>query len=270
MRRQSIFVLGVVFGLVFLDVFQQKTVANIYFDDGGVHNINYEINDYVWVDYQSPGMKTTINWLDGGNHLSPYFILGYEDSVFNVYGGAIETGLYANDNCQVKVSGGSMWALQVTDNCKATILGGSIDWGLSAYDNSQVEISGGSIRYNLSTGGNSQVSISGGMIGEQIQAGSSDFCSSTITIIGSEFEINGISVGYGEFDTGGWNFVNGTLTGTLANGDYLNSGIYIFGDSKIVLAPIPAPGAFLLGSIGVGLVGWLRRLSKNNAVIFGT
>ena len=259
MKRQSILVLAAIFASGIFGVVPEKAVALVSLDDGQIYNINYQINDDVRVDYQSPGMQTTVNWLDGGILYGK--LDAYKNSVINVSGGffAQYPGLGSHDNSQVNVSGGNVHYLYAYDNSQVAISGGSVGGELKAGDNSQVYISGGSVAHHLLAYDNSRVTVSGGFTGRRIIAGGNFFSNSVITIIGSEFAVNGMSVGYGEIDIGGWNSVSGTLTGTLANGDYFNSEIYIRGDSKIVLAPIPAPGALILGSISVGFVTWLRR-----------
>jgi len=51
--------------------------------------------------------------------------------------------------------------------------------------------------------------------------------------------------------------ISGTLTGTLFSGESVNWYFERLDASSIYL--IPAPGALVLGSLGVGLVGWLRK-----------
>jgi len=43
-----------------------KAFALLQFNNGGVHDIDYQIDTDVWVDYAAPGMQTTVNLLLGG------------------------------------------------------------------------------------------------------------------------------------------------------------------------------------------------------------
>ena len=278
MKHQSILVLGAIFASGIFGVIPEKAVAYVTFDDGQIHNINYRINDNVRVDYQAPGMKTTVNLLDGGVLTYPSNLYGEEDSVINVSGGLIGYDLRAYDRSQVAVSGGLIGErLYAYGNSQVAVSGGSIRGRLYAYDNSQVAVSGGSIGLSLWTYGNSQVAISGGLTGLSLFAwdnsqvtlsggtiGGSGLClyqSSILTIIGSDFAVDGQPFGYGELTSIDYDGHGRRLTGVLASGDLLDNSSYVSGENaKIVLTPIPAPGALLLGSIGAGLVGWLRRM----------
>lgn len=60
--------------------------------------------------------------------------------------------------------------------------------------------------------------------------------------------------------TAGFNFGTGVAVAVIIGSNSGNDGTLTFDDPYIIPAPhTPAPGAILLGGIGVGLVGWLRR-----------
>ncbi len=77
----------------------------------------------------------------------------------------------------------------------------------------------------------SQVTISGGTFGDDLKASEN----SSITIYGTDFSIDGFSVGYGEIAV-----PSGILAGTLASGEMINNNFHTYEDASIVLAPEPA------------------------------
>jgi len=221
--------------LVFYSFFLTKAGGTVIFDDGKIHNINRDVMDSVQVWDSSSSNITIVNILSGAKMFD---LDAYDRSIITVSGGSIDQNLHTEDSSQL------------------TFSGGTIDNYLAACDYSNVNFSSGIIGTNLVAIHYSSVIFSGGTIGDKIYAGNDVQNSSVITFYGSDFAINGVPVGYGEFDTGGADWVSGTLTGTLANNDHLNNQFYIYGDSHIVLTPEPAT-IFLLG---LGTVMLRRRI----------
>lgn len=211
--RTTIWVMAVVLSLA-----SPPLMAWTQFKDGQIHNIDYEINDDVWVDWEAPGMETTINLIYGGNVPFPYELQGYNDSRINISGGTIAYFLRAFDNSHVYISSGSIYYLYARDNSEVDFSGGSIN-GLYVWDNSHVDFSGGTVVWGL------YVPHSG-----------------VLSIEGSDFAVDGEDVGYGELTSiRGDNYLNEPirhLTGTLTNGDPLDNDFYIGHDGKIVLVPV--------------------------------
>ncbi|MHC4742398.1 MAG: PEP-CTERM sorting domain-containing protein [Planctomycetota bacterium] len=200
-------------------------MAVIEFKGGLTHDIDYQINDDVWVDYQSPGAGTTLNILDGAN---VFFVKGWEDSIINVFGGTMDR-LVARDSSHVTLSGGAMH-------------------GLEAHDRSQVAVSGGS-RDFIWVLESSEAVISAGKVNRLVAD-----VEGILTIHGSDFAVDGTPVGY----TGLYSILRGDskdesyrqLTGTLLSGEPLDSNFLIGHSAKIILVPEPAT-LLLLGLGGL-------------------
>ncbi len=255
-----------------LCVSSSQVMAWIQYNDGGTHDITTTINDDVWVDWDSPGVGTTVNMLEGGSIADT--LKGFEDSIINILGGSIGHELYSHDSSRLNISGGTIGGqLHSSDFSQVDISGGLIAFQLSIYGSSQVNISGGTIGYrfyssdssqvNISGGSiklfelrdSSQVNISGGSIGENLLLSEN----AVLTIDGSDFAVDGQSVDDGKITsiTGGPNHSEPYrhLTGILANGDLLDNDFRIGHDASIVL--VPEPATLLL--LGLGAVMVRRR-----------
>ncbi len=207
MRRKSVEILAA--GVV-LFVSASPVIAELRFDDGGIHNIDYAIIDYfVVVDNDVSNKPTTMNVLEEA-HINLLDSRG--DSIINVFAGSMIGEYLSLDNSEGNIYGGSVFLLGATDSSQINV------FGIGTVDDLYAESDG------------------------------------TVTIHGSDFAVDGAPVGYVEL-TGS---LSGQLTGTLHNGDPLNTGFYIFGNGKIVLVPEPAT-VLLLGLGGLGL---LRRRSQ--------
>jgi len=200
--------------IVALSLTGSQALPMVIFNDGQVHDVNYIIDDFVSVD-GAPGMRTTVNLLDGGRIV--WYLMVYNDAIVNILGGSAQV-LGAHQNSLVKMSGDS------------------IDTSFSSMHNSRAIISGGSIGNQLRAGG-SRVDLSGGSIGQELIAWST----AVLTIHGWNFAVDGYPLGYCALTSiygGSWGEEpDRRLTGTLACGGPINNVFWIADDSVILLAP---------------------------------
>jgi hypothetical protein len=176
--------------------------GTIEFKDGQTYDIDYEILQTVWVDYQSPGIKTTLNFIEGGSAnaginsyadsrinifnggsgMSQGNLTAFERSVVTIWNGYAGYVLSAQDNSQVSFHDGVVGDLCAQSSSNVTFAGGLIERWFKAGDNSKVIVSGGNIDVGLESAGETQVTILGGIIGGLAETGFVSHDNSRISI----------------------------------------------------------------------------------------
>ncbi len=138
------------------------------------------------------------------------------------------------------VTGGYLW-----EDSKFNMYEGSVVSYVDMYNSSEFNMYDGSVGGDIKSGFSSSVYIGGGLLNEDlIMQGYSE-----LTVDGS-----GFNYPYGTYTS-----MNGTLTGTLANGDAINNWFELHDYSTMTLTP--EPSTLLL--LGLGAV----MLRKNAHIL---
>jgi hypothetical protein len=188
----------------------------------------------------------------GGSPTDPCPSPGDPTEVVIVEGGWVETlGVY--DTSTITMTGGTLESTMVAhDSSTIAVSGGALLDDLIATDFSTLTMSGGTVGRYLAAHYSSTVTLTGGAVSDSLRARHT----STFTIVGSGFAVDGISVPFGNLTT-----LTGTLTGTLASGDSLNSVFYQGGYNGPegsytgIIRLVPEPSTALLLALGLAWLG---------------
>jgi len=122
-------------------------VKALILDDGGVHTIDYQLDDNVWVEDSPLDEFTTLNIVDGG--IIRDWVNVFDYSQVNMSGGSIGFDLFTWDTSHAVISDGLIASdLNTFDNSEVIIFGGTIEGGLNIQSNSQVTIFGTNFAIN--------------------------------------------------------------------------------------------------------------------------
>ncbi len=203
--------------------------GRVDFRDNQIHVVDYEINDFVRLDYNSPETLTQLDIVEGGNIVDG--LSGCNNSIINLYAGQIGGNLDANDSTKLSVYGGIVkGVIEGRDNSYTIIEDVLLEHQLRSYENGRITVRGGTFEKEI---------FAGYSFGEH---------SSLIEFVGYDFKINGTPVEYGDFasnyslpgiDNHGIVYLAGTLTGTLVNGDSLNNHFFLYDNADITFIPEP-------------------------------
>lgn len=150
------------------------------------------------------------------------------------------------------LSGANAIGLEASETSSIIVSGGSTDYDLEAYENGNIIIESGFIGDELGAYDQSQISLKGGQVNSNLFVDSHGI----LTIYGTDFIVEGITVGYIELTTllGGGFYHESTrhISGGLSNGQMLDNDFYIGGSGKIAL--VPEPATLLLLGLGAVMV----------------
>ena len=218
--------------MVLLCLIAASAHADLTLNDGGTHDVDFSVDNTLYV-YDGPGpTTTTANFLDGG---FAKYVNAYENSIVNVHGGQIYDDLNVYDSSVANMYGGDIWdGMYVSGSGHVNIYGGSIFEGPRAYDSGVIHVYGGAL--------------------DMITA----YNASVANIYGANFIIDGVPVGYGAItpDTG---FLSGTLHMGNSLGIDFARGMGAGTINLIQTEIVPVPGAVLLGMLGLGVAGLKLR-----------
>jgi hypothetical protein len=181
-----------------------------------------------------------------------------------VIGGTGEGSVFVLDTSRVDVRGGSATTIFALDSSRITLSDGSVE--RFATEGGATGLITGGLMQHLSARDNSWIEFWGGGFASTANSDIIAAQDAQIDILGADFAVNGIPIGFGPIPANPNPF--GRLTGTLASGqplDVLFQFEHLYGNTSTInlvfQQPIPEPSTALLlasGLIGLAING--RRL----------